>query len=108
MTHLGHSDPLLYDASSLCCSRGGHGARCGVCRRTQQGHDDLVGDGVELGDGGPDGGGHVLLLVSLRPDAAQTLIRQNFDEQSLRRHEEHHRQGHSLPRTTLLHKLKKS
>lgn len=82
------SDPLLYDSSPLRrrggSLAGGGGTRGGVCRLAEQRHDDLVGDGVELSDGGPDGRRHVVLLVPLRPDAAQTLVRHHPDKQSLK------------------------
>lgn len=61
------------------CGRAGRG-------RAQQGGDDTVGDGVELGDGGADGGRQisVFLLVALGPDAAQTVEGHHSDKQFLR------------------------
>lgn len=40
---------------------------------------------IELGDGGADGGGTVLvvLLISLRPDGAQAVVGHNLFEQEL-------------------------
>lgn len=73
-THERHADPLLHDPSSLRWRRAGGGAGGAA----QQGYDDQVGHAIKLRHGGPDGGGHVLLLVSLRPDAAQTLVRSHF------------------------------
>lgn len=63
--------------------RGGGGAGGG---RTEEGGDDAVGDGVELGDGGADGGRQApfFLLVPLRPDAAQAVERHHVDKQLLR------------------------
>lgn len=69
LTNLCYSDPLLYDAGPLSwCSgglAGGGGTGGGICLPAEQGHDDLVGNGVELCNGGSDGGRHVFLLVSL-------------------------------------------
>lgn len=91
LTDLCYSDPLLNDACPLswCSGRpaGGSGTGGGICRPAEQGHDDLAGDGVELCNGGSNGGRHVFLLVSLRPHTAQTLVRHHFDKQSLKRHE---------------------
>lgn len=53
----------------------------------EQGGDDPVSDCVELGDGGPDRGGHVLLLVPLGPHTSQTLVWQHFGKQSLEHRE---------------------
>lgn len=68
-TDLCYSDPLLYDAGPLswCSGRpaGGGGTGGGICGPAEQGHDDLVGNGVELCNGGSNGGRHVFLLVSL-------------------------------------------
>lgn len=87
LTDLCYSDPLLYDAGPLswCCGRPLEGN--GVCWLAEQGHDDLVGNGVKLSNGGTDGWRHVFLLVSLWPHTAQTLVRHHVDKQSLKRHE---------------------
>lgn len=47
--------------------------------------DHAGGDGVELSDGGADGGSSVLavFLVPLRPDGAQTVVRYDFFKQQL-------------------------
>ena len=86
MTDLCHCNPLFYDASPL-RRRGGGRQRAGsatkVVRLAEQGHDDMVGDGVELRDGGSDGGRHVFLLVPLGPHTAQTLVGHHSDKQSL-------------------------
>lgn len=62
----------------------------GSCRAgrggTEQRGDDTVGDGVELGDGGADGGRQVsvFFLVTLRPNAAQAVKGHHSDKQLLR------------------------
>lgn len=66
--------------------RGGRGDGGAVGGRAEEGGDDAVGDGVELGDGGADGGRQApfFLLVPLRPDAAQAVERHHVDKQLLR------------------------
>ena len=61
------------------CGRAGRG-------RAQEGGDDTIGDGVELGDGGAYGGRQisVFLLVTLGPDTAQTVEGHHSDKQFLR------------------------
>ena len=61
LTYPGHLHPALQQARPLAGLQQ---------RRAKQGGDDAVGDGVELGDSSPDGGGHMLLplLIPLGPD----------------------------------------
>lgn len=75
--HPGHFDPALHQLGSL------RGFERAVA---QAGGDDTVGDAVELGHSGPDGGSQVLLplLVSLRPDAPQTVVWDHLLKQLLR------------------------
>lgn len=65
----------------------------------EEGSDDSVGDGVELGDGGPHAGRQVavLLLVPLGPDAAQAVERHHSDKQVLE--EKTHTRTHTRTRT---------
>lgn len=55
------------------------------CRVAQAGGDDTVGDRVELGHGGPDGGSQVLLtfLIPLRPNPPQAVVGNHLLEQIL-------------------------
>lgn len=48
----------------------------------QDGADDAFGKGIKLRDGGTDGGSQmfVFLLIPLRPDAAQAVVRHYFLE----------------------------
>lgn len=66
----------------------GHGRRSGRTgsERAQEGGDDTVGHRVELGNGGTHGGRQlpVLLLVALRPDAAQAVEGNHSDKEFLR------------------------
>lgn len=87
MADLCYSDPFLDDAGPLRW-RGGQpagGARAWATsgRLAQQGGDDPIGDSIELGNGGPDGGRHVFFLVSLGPHTAHTLVGHHFDKKSL-------------------------
>lgn len=73
----GHVDPPLQESGPLVVLERGV---------AQAGADHAVGDRVELGHRGADGGGQVLfaLLVALRPDAAQAVVRDHLLEQVLR------------------------
>lgn len=74
--HPGHVYPSLQQPSSL----------VGLQRRVAQaGGDDTVGDGVELGHGGSDSRGQVLLplLVSLRPNPPQAVVGHHLLKQIL-------------------------
>lgn len=53
----------------------------------EAGGDDAIGNAVELGDGGPDAGGQMFLplLVPLRPDATEAVIRHHFLKELLHR-----------------------
>lgn len=67
LAHPSHVDPPLQQPGSL----------VGLQRRVAQaGGDDTVGDGVELGHRGSDGGSQVLLslLIPLRPNPAQAVV----------------------------------
>ena len=106
ITDLGHFDPLLNDAGPDQGSGGGPtGPRAkGTPGDTQQGADDPVSDSVELGNGGPDGGGHVVLFVTLGPDATQALVRHHPGEERLvEETEEHSSITTSDPPTQCLH-----
>lgn len=69
-------DPLLDDPGSLLGLE---------LSGPQDGADDALGEGVKLRDGGTDGGSQmfVLLLVPLRPNAAQAVVRHDFLEELL-------------------------
>lgn len=71
-----HLDPAVQHLGSL-----------GVFERplAQAGEDHAVRHTVELTDGGADGGRQMFLpfLIPLRPDAAQTMIRDHFLKQLL-------------------------
>lgn len=77
-THPSHIYPPLQQPRSLV------GLQRGVA---QAGGDDAVGDRIELGHGGPDGGGQVLLpfLIPLGPNAAQAVVGHHLLEQILDR-----------------------
>lgn len=76
VAHPSHVDPPLQQPGSLV------GLQRGVA---QAGSDDTVGDGVELGHGGSDGGSQVLLplLVPLRPNAPQAVVGHHLLKQIL-------------------------
>lgn len=62
------------------------GSLVGLQRRVAQaGGDDAVGDGVELGHSGSDGGSQVLLpfFIPLRPDPPQAVIGHHLLKQIL-------------------------
>ena len=71
VSHPSHFDPALHQLGAL---RGFERALAQTCG------DDTVGDAVELGDGGTDGGGQVFLalLVPLRPNTPQTVVGNHF------------------------------
>lgn len=84
VSDLSYSDPLLNDAGPLSwagdlADRSGAGGG-----PAEQGGDDSVGDCIKLGNGGADGSRQVLLLVSLGPHTAQTLVRNHLPKQPLR------------------------
>lgn len=67
VAHPSHVYPPLQQPGSL----------VGLQRRVAQaGSDDTVGDGVELGHSGSDGGSQVLfpLLIPLRPNSPQAVV----------------------------------
>lgn len=75
-THPSHIYPPLQQPRSL----------VGLQRRVAQaGGDDAVGDRIELGHGGSDGGSQVLLpfLIPLGPNAAQAVVGHHLLEQIL-------------------------
>lgn len=76
LPHPSHVDPALQQPGPLVGLQGGV---------AQAGGDDAVGDGVELGHGGPDGGGQVLLalLVPLGPDPPQAVVGHHLLKQVL-------------------------
>lgn len=76
MPYPGHLYPALHQSSPL------GGFQTGVA---QAGGDDTVGDTVELGHCGPNGGGQVFLplLIPLGPDAPQAMVRDHLLEQIL-------------------------
>lgn len=69
-------NPLLNDLGSLLCFH---------FFVLQDSADNTSGNCIELGDGGSDGRSQVLvfLLIPLRPDASQTVVRHNFLEEFL-------------------------
>lgn len=79
LTHPGHIYPPLQQPCSLV------GLQRGVA---QAGRDDAVGDRIELGHGGSDGGSKVLLpfLIPLRPNPTQAVVGHHLLEQILHRH----------------------
>lgn len=77
-THPSHVYPPLQQPGSL----------VGLQRRVAQaGGDDAVGDRIELGHSGSDGGSQVLLpfLIPLGPNAAQAVVGHHLLEQILDR-----------------------
>ena len=67
------------------------GSLIGLQRRVAQaGGDDTVGDRVELGHGGSDGGSQVLLalLIPLRPNPPQAVVGHHLLKQILGRQTE--------------------
>lgn len=83
--HPRHVDPPLDEPPSL----------VGLQRRVAQaGGDHAVGHRVELGHCGSDGGGQVLLalLVALRPNAPQAVVRHHLLKQVLDTHGDTERQ----------------
>lgn len=76
MPYPGHLYPALHQSGPL------GGLQTGVA---EAGGDDTVGDTVELGHCGPNGGGQVLLplLIPLGPDAPQAMVRDHLLEQIL-------------------------
>lgn len=69
-------DPLLDDPGSLLSFE---------FFGTQDGANHALGESIELGDGSTDGRSQVLvlLLIPLRPNAAQAVVRHDFFEQLL-------------------------
>lgn len=70
-------DPLLDDSGSLLGFE---------VLAPQDGADHTLGEGIELGDGGPDRRGQMLVFFSIppRPNAAQAVVRHDLLEQLLK------------------------
>lgn len=80
---MGNIDPLLYDLGALMRFQ---------LLAVQNGPDDAFGDCIELGNSSSDGGSQVFIffLISLRPDAAQTVVWHHSFKQCLEQHIKHH------------------